>query len=106
MRREVRRWGLQNRTDKALDDLARRINPDIHGWIADYSHFYKSALYDSLRRIDFHLRKWVRRKFKRFRRKPKGAREWLARLISTNPRLFAHWQLLYVKRPDTGSRMS
>ncbi len=106
MRREVRRWGLQNRTNKALDDLARMINPHIRGWINYYSHFYKSALYDSLRRIDFHLRKWVRRKFKRFRRKPKGAREWLARIISTNPRLFAHWQLLYVKRPDTGSRMS
>jgi hypothetical protein len=52
MRREVRRWGLQNRTDTALDDLARRVNPYIRGWINYYSHFYKSALYDSLRRID------------------------------------------------------
>ncbi len=34
------------------------FNPYIRGWINYYSHFYKSALYDSLRRIDFHLRKW------------------------------------------------
>ncbi len=85
LRRDIRRWSLQTRTDKALDDLARMCNPYIRGWINYYSHFYKSALYESLRRIDFHLRKWVRRKYKRFRQRPKGAREWLARIISTNP---------------------
>ncbi len=106
MRREVRRWALQTRTDKALDDLARMFNPSIRGWINDYGQFYKSVLYDSLRRIDFHLRKWARRKYKRFRHKPKGARLWLARIISTEPGLFAHWPLLYGKRLDTGSRMS
>jgi len=46
------------------------------------------------------------RKYKRFRQRPKGAREWLARIITTNPGLFAHWQLLHTKRLDTGSRMS
>ena len=106
MRREVRHWALQTRTDKALEDLARMVNPCIRGWINYYSQFYKSALYDSLRRIDFHLRKWVRRKYKRFRHKPKGARLWLARILSTEPGLFAHWPLLYGKRLDTGSRMS
>jgi hypothetical protein len=106
MREEVRRWGLRTRTDKALDDLARMFNSHIRGWINYYSHFYKTALYDSLRRIDFHLRQWARRKYKRFRHKPKGAREWFARIIRTNPALFAHWQLLHATRPDTGSRMS
>ena len=106
MRREVRYWALQNRTDKSLDDLARTFNPFIRGWINYYSHFYKSALYESLRRIDFHLRKWARRKYKRFRHKPRAAREWFVRIIRTNPELFAHWQLLYGRRLDTGSRMS
>ena len=106
MREEIRRWNVQTRTDKALDDLARMFNPHIRGWINYYSHFYKSALYDSLRRIDFHLRKWARRKYQRFRQRPKGAREWLARIIGTNPGLFAHWQLLHTKRLDAGSRMN
>ena len=88
MRQTVRRWSLQRRTDKALDDLARMVNPYIRGWINYYSHFYKSALYASLRRIDFHLRAWVRHKFKRFRQTSKGAREWLARVWAT-PGLFA-----------------
>ena len=103
MRREVRRWGLQNRTDTNLNDLARMVNPYIRGWINYYSHFYKSAMHDSLRRIDFHLRKWARRKFKRFKQKPKSAREWFARIVQSNPELFAHWPLLYANRRIPGA---
>ena len=96
IRRVIRRWGLQRRSDKALDDLARMFNPYIRGWINYYSHFYKSALRPTLRRIDVHLIKWARRKFKRLRQKSKGARAWLARVIRTSPGLFAHWKLLHV----------
>ena len=96
IRRVIRRWGLQRRSDKALDDLARMFNPYIRGWINYYSHFYKSALRSTLRRIDVHLIKWARRKFKRLRQKSKGARAWLVRVIRTSPGLFAHWKLLHV----------
>ena len=96
IRRVIRRWGLQRRSDKALDDLARMFNPYIRGWINYYSHFYKSALRSTLRRIDVHLIKWARRKFKRLPQKSKGARAWLARVIRTSPGLFAHWKLLHV----------
>ena len=96
IRRVIRRWGLQSRSDKALDDLARMFNPYIRGWINYYSHFYKSALRSTLRRIDVHLIKWARRKFKRLRQKSKVARAWLARVIRTSPGLFAHWKLLHV----------
>ena len=96
IRRVIRRWGLQRRSDKALDDLARMFNPYIRGWINYYSHFYKSALRSTLRRIDAHLIKWARRKFKRLRQKSKGARAWLVRVIRTSPGLFAHWKLLHV----------
>jgi RNA-directed DNA polymerase len=95
IRCEIRRWSLQTRTDKALDDLARIFAPYIRGWINYYGAFYKSALGDSLRRIDFHLIKWVRYKFKHLRQRPRGARLWLARVIRHSPMLFAHWSLLY-----------
>ena len=52
IRQAIRGWSLQTRSDKALDDLARMFNPYIRGWINYYSHFYKSALYPTLRRID------------------------------------------------------
>jgi len=95
IRQAIRRWSLQTRSDKALDDLARMFNPYIHGWINYYSQFYKSAMYPTLRRIDYFLLRWARRKFKRLRQQPKGARAWLARVIRTSPGLFAHWSLLY-----------
>ncbi|MGB8234681.1 MAG: reverse transcriptase domain-containing protein, partial [Pseudolabrys sp.] len=78
IRQTIRGWTLQTRSDKALDDLARMFNPYIRGWINYYSHFYKSALYPTLRRIDVFLIRWARRKFKRLRQQPKGARDWLA----------------------------
>ena len=95
IRQAIRGWSLQTRSDKALDDLARMFNPYIRGWINYYSHFYKSALYPTLRRIDVFLLRWARRKFKRLRQQPKGARAWLARVVRTSPDLFAHWPLLY-----------
>lgn len=95
IRQAVRRWSLQTGSDKALDDLARMFNPYIRGWINYYSHFYKSALYPTLRRIDAFIIRWARRKFKRLRQRPRGARNWLARVIRSSPGLFAHWSLLY-----------
>ena len=74
IRQTVRGWSLQTRSDKALADLARMFNPYIRGWINYYSHFYKSALYPALLRIDAHLLRWVQRKFKHFRQQPRGAR--------------------------------
>jgi group II intron reverse transcriptase/maturase len=95
IRSAVREWSLQRHSDKGLSDLARMFNPYIRGWIGYYSHFYKSALYPTLRRIDAHLLQWAARKYKRFRRRPQRARAWLARVVRRSPNLFAHWKLLY-----------
>uniref|UniRef100_UPI0024907A12 group II intron maturase-specific domain-containing protein n=1 Tax=Roseibium album TaxID=311410 RepID=UPI0024907A12 len=86
---------LQRRSDKSLVDLARMFNSRIRGWINYYGQYYKSALYRTLQRIDNFLARWVQRKFKRFRQRPKGARDWLRRVVSTTPDLFAHWRFLY-----------
>ena len=103
IRKAVRKWGLQRRSDKALDDLARMFNPYIRGWINYYSHFYKSALYPTLQRIDAALVRWARRKFKRLRQKPKGARDWLSKVAHTHLGLFAHWSFLYGRGSTLGA---
>jgi RNA-directed DNA polymerase len=95
IRHTIRGWSLPTRSDKELRDLARMFNPYIRGWINYYSHFYKSAMYPTLRRIDTSLVRWARRKFRRLRQRPKGARDWLARVVRTSPDLCAHWSLLY-----------
>ena len=95
IRQAIRGWSLQTRSDKELDDLARMFNPHIRGWINYFSHFYKTALYPTLLRIDVFLLRWARRKFKRFRYAPRRPRSWLARVVRTSPGLFAHWTLLH-----------
>ena len=95
IRQEVRSWRLQLRSDKALDDLACMFNAKIRGWVNYYGAFYKSALYSTLRKIDFKLVLWATRKFKRLRGRRRRARHWLARIARRNPQLFAHWPLLW-----------
>ena len=95
IRQTVRGWKLHHRTGSSLVDLARKYNLYIQGWINYYSHFYKSVLYPTLLRIDAFLVKWARCKYKLLRRRPKAAREWLVRVRKANPRLFAHWRLMY-----------
>jgi hypothetical protein len=63
-------------------------------------------MYPTLRRIDAFLIRWARRKYKRLRQKPKGARDWLARVVRSTPDLFAHWKLLYGQVLNAGSRMN
>src|SRR5271166_3910881 len=70
--RDARGWALHKRSDKSLTDLAEMYNPCIRGWITYYSHFYKTQLRPTLKRIDLYVIRWARRKFKRLRRKTKG----------------------------------
>jgi RNA-directed DNA polymerase len=103
IRQTVRRWALHRRSDKALDDLARMFNPYISGWINYYGHFYKSALLQTLRRIDAYLIRWGRYKYKRLRVRTAGARDWFARVVRAHPALFVHWRLLYVGGRTSGA---
>ncbi|HEY3617740.1 MAG TPA: group II intron maturase-specific domain-containing protein [Candidatus Sulfotelmatobacter sp.] len=84
-------------------DLAAMYNPCIRGWINYYSHFYKMQLRPTLKRIDLYVIRWARRKFKRLRRKTKGARDWFDRLRRVNPTLFAHWQLCHGNGRTSGA---
>ena len=70
-------------------------NPCIRGWITYYSHFYRTQLRPTLKRIDAYVIRWARRKFKRMRHQTKGARDWLDRLRRANRILFAHWTLCH-----------
>jgi len=103
IRQTIRRWALHHRTDKSLADLARMFRPYIQGWINYYSHFYKSELTPTLQRIDAFLIRWARNKFKRLRQRPKGARDWLARVVRATPYLFAHWRFLHANGRTSGA---
>ena len=78
---------LHHRSDKSLTELAQMYNPCIRGWITYYSHFYKTQLRPTLKRIDAYVIRWVRRKFKRMRHQTKGAGDWFDRIRRANPTL-------------------
>ena len=92
----IRRWTLHQRSDKSLQDLANMYNPYIGGWINYYGQFYRAQLRSTLQRIDGYLVRWARRKYKRLRERPKGTRDWLARVRRADPNLFAHWRFVNV----------
>lgn len=93
MRGEMRRWRIQLRSDKSLEDLSRMFNPIIRGWINYYGSYYRSALYPVFRPLDRRLVRWARRKYKRLRGHQRRATHWLMRIARKEPHLFAHWQL-------------
>jgi RNA-directed DNA polymerase len=101
MRREMRRWRLHLRSDKALDDLAHMWNPVLRGWINYYGKFYKSALHPVFRHLNRTLIRWASRKYKRLRGHQRRAEHWLGGVARREPRMFAHWHLLGLK-PTAG----
>jgi RNA-directed DNA polymerase len=92
MSRRVASWRLHRRTTVTLDDLAAEINLVLRGWLAYFVAFYPTAVIPLCERIDHHLVRWARWKYKRLARSPKRARAWLQGVRSRNPELFAHWR--------------
>ena len=88
--RQLREWRLHVHTGHTLSELARQINPIVRGWMQYYGAFTRSALYPLLQRINAYLVRWLRRKYRRLRPFKKAKACW-QRIISQQPRLFAHW---------------
>jgi RNA-directed DNA polymerase len=88
---EVRFWRLRRCTGYTFNDLARRINPIVAGWMHYYGAFYRSALYPVLSRINAYLMGRVRKKYKRLRSKKKSC---VCRQGITDryPRIFTPWR--------------
>ncbi len=95
MSRRVHSWRIHRRTTFTLEDLAREINPVAGGWLAYFTAFYPTAVIPLCKRIDRHLVRWARRKYKRLERSGKRAWAWLTGVRNRAPGLFAHWKLRY-----------
>lgn len=93
IRQRIRRWRLHGRSDKGLLDLARAIDPIVRGWFTYYGRFHRSSMYAISQHIDRYLVRWAMRKYKRLRRSPKKAFQWLAGVRERSHKLFAHWTI-------------
>ena len=89
--RQLRSMRLHHCTGLSFHDLARWVNPIVRGWMLYYGKFYQSALYPLLIRVNAYLMRWVRTKYRRFKRRWAFQRRWQW-VTETYPRLFAHWE--------------
>jgi RNA-directed DNA polymerase len=93
IRATIREWRMAStRNNQPLENLARLVNPVVRGWMNFYGRFYRSKCIHVLRHINEALAAWVRRKFKRFRRRERASVHWLGRIARREPALFAHWR--------------
>ena len=101
IRTTIRDWRMAaTRNNQRLEDLARLTNPVVRGWMNYYGRYYRSKCVQVLRHVNEALGRWVRRKYKRFRRRERAAMHWLGRIAQRDPKLFVLWQLGV--RPEAG----
>jgi group II intron reverse transcriptase/maturase len=93
---EVREWGIHQMSDKELDDLSRKFNSKIRGWIAYYGRYYPTALHRAMLPLNRRLVRWAQQKYKRFREHQSRTWDWLGRMARSRPHLFAHWAAGFV----------
>ena len=93
MRGAIRDLNLWHQTQLSLQDIARRLNPLLRGWIEYYGRYAPSALYPLLRYVNLTLLAWVMRKFKRLRGHKVRASQFLQRLAKERVDLFVHWHI-------------
>jgi RNA-directed DNA polymerase len=76
-----------------ISRIAVLLNPRIRGWINYYSKFRKSELRKLFRAVNMRLMKWVRNKYRKFRRRHWYiAYKFLKGISRDYPNLFEHWK--------------
>jgi len=88
---EMRSWRVHRISPVDIDELSRRYNPCIRGWLQYYGHFSGSGIYGVLRMFQRILVKWAKRKYK-CRNDWSRAIGIIGRIARSRPNLFAHWE--------------
>jgi RNA-directed DNA polymerase len=87
----LRELRIHRRTDLTLDDLAQWLNPIVAGWMHYYGRFYRSGMQPLLQRVDYYLRRWARKKYRRLCNYGRFRRWWKG-ILAREPGLFAQWK--------------
>lgn len=88
----IKGWKLQLWSSSSLEDIARRINPVVRGWLNYYGRFYKSAMRPILRQLQHALARWAMRKYKRLKGHWLRAIHWVNRIMRRDRKLFVYWE--------------
>jgi RNA-directed DNA polymerase len=93
MRDVIRSWRIHLRSDKSLEELSRKYNPIIRGWVNYYGSYCRSKLSQALNPLNLIMVKWAMRKYKKLKGHQRRASRWLLMIRKRSPYLFAHWRL-------------
>jgi RNA-directed DNA polymerase len=93
IQKEIRSWRLLWMTNQSISNLALKCNPIIRGWLNYYGRYGKKELARVLEHLNLHLIFWVRRKYRRYKWKPREACRYLRRLANHSSHLFEHWKV-------------
>jgi hypothetical protein len=76
-----------------LDKLAEILRIKSYNWVNYYGKFRMSCMRRVFRVLNFRLARWVRNKYRRFRRRHwYQAYLWLRNVSKAFPNMFVHWQ--------------
>jgi hypothetical protein len=76
-----------------ISKIAEILKLKLRGWINYYGKFRMSEMRKLFRVLHFRLTKWIRNKYRRFRKKPwYVGYKYLQKLSKDFPNLFEHWQ--------------
>ena len=93
MRNRIKAIGLPSLVHFSIEEVARRVNPVLRGWIQYYGRFYKTEMIRKLYYyLDDRIACWLRQKYKKLRGHRQRSWRLLARLRRQRSDLFAHWQ--------------
>jgi RNA-directed DNA polymerase len=85
---EIHRW-----VHFPLSRIAEMLKAKIRGWLNYYSKFRKSELRKLFRVVNLRLAKWVRNKYRKFRRRHWFlAYKYIQGIAKSYPNLFEHWK--------------
>lgn len=92
MRRKIKELKVRSKTQYSLEDIAKWLNPILHGWIGYYGKFRRSELDSVFRHVNKALVRWAIRKFKTLKRHKSRTIGLFDKLSKRCPYLFAHWR--------------
>jgi len=93
MRARTRILNWRKQTDLSLNDIAKRSNPVLNGWLEYYGRYQRSEMNPVWRHFNKTLIAWAVKKYKCFRYRKTSAAKFLATIAKRQPNLFAHWRV-------------
>lgn len=98
MRRTIRSWHLQLKSDKQIEELSKAIDPVLRGWKNYFCRFNASAMKPVWHHVNLYLTRWLMRKYQKLAGRLKRTVGVLERIARAMPSAFVHWKLGYIPK--------